>query len=99
VRTNDSQSNTPGLRLVGKDERASALSDYGPVRVGLTTSQVINREARLSELLRSWERSLEILESRYSGVLDTLEKDILVRVRRIISSLETDTTKGEDSKV
>ena len=93
MRTNDSQSNTPGLRLVGKDERASALSDYGPVRVGLTTSQVINREARLSELLRSWERSLEILESRYSGVLDTLEKDILARVRRIISSLETDTTK------
>ena len=93
MRTNDSQSNTPGLRLVGKDERASALSDYGPVRVGLTTSQVINREARLSELLRSWERSLEILESRYSGVLDTLELDILVRVRRIISSLETDTTK------
>ena len=93
MRTNDSQSNTPGLRLVGKDERASALSDYGPVRAGLITSQVINREARLSELLRSWERSLEILESRYSGVLDTLEKDILVRVRRIISSLETDTTK------
>lgn len=93
MRTNDSQNNTPGLRLVGKDERASALSDYGPVRAGLTTSQVINREARLSELLRSWERSLEILESRYSGVLDTLEKDILVRVRRIISSLETDTTK------
>jgi hypothetical protein len=28
-----------------------------------------------------------------------LELDILVRVRRIISSLETDTTKGEDSKV
>jgi hypothetical protein len=28
-----------------------------------------------------------------------LELDILVRVRRIISSLETDTTKGEDSKL
>ena len=99
MRINDSQSNTPGLRLVGEGERASAFSDYGPVRAGLTTSQVINREARLSELLRSWERSLEILESRYSGVLDTLELDILVRVRRIISSLETDTTKGEDSKL
>ena len=96
MRTEGWQSNTPGLRLVGRDERASASSNSGPVRVGSITSQVINREAALSELLRSWERSLEILESKYSEVLDTLEKDILVRVRRIISSLETDTTKGEE---
>ena len=96
MRTENWRSNTPGLRLVGEGERASASSNSGPVRVGSITSQVINREARLSELLRSWERSLEILESKYSEVLDTLEKDILVRVRRIISSLETDTTKGEE---
>ena len=99
MRTNDSQRNTPGLRLVGGIESGSASTIYGPVRAGLITSQVTNREAQLSELLRSWERSLEILESRYSEVLDTLELDILVRVRRIISSLEMDTTKGEDSKV
>ena len=96
MRTEGWQSNTPGLRLVGEGERASASSNSGPVRVGSITSQVINREAALSELLRSWERNLLILESRYSEVLDTLEKDILVRVRRIISSLEMDTTKGEE---
>ena len=93
MRTENWRSNTPGLRLVGENESGSALDYYGPVRVGLTTSQVINREAALSESLRSLERSLLILESRYSGVLDTLEKDILPRVERILSSLTEDTTK------
>ena len=96
MRTGNWRNNTPGLRLVGGNERLDVLSDCGPVRAGLITSQVINREAALSESLRSWERNLLILESRYSEVLDTLEKDILPRVERILSSLTEDITREEE---
>ena len=96
MRTGNWRSNTPGLRLVGENESGSALDYCGPVRAGLITSQVINREAALSESLRSWERNLLILESRYSEVLDTLEKDILPRVERILSSLTEDITREEE---
>lgn len=99
MRTGNWRNNTPGLRLVGENERPDVLSDCGPVRAGLITSQVINREAALSESLRSWERNLLILESRYSEVLDILEKDILPRVERILSSLTEDITREEDKEL
>ena len=71
MRTKGSQRNTRGLRLVGGIESGSASTIYGPVRAGLTTSQPTNKEAQLSELLKSLENRVEILESRYSEVLDT----------------------------
>jgi hypothetical protein len=93
MRTENWQSNTPGLRLVGEGESGSASSPYGPLRAGLTTSQATNKEAQLSELLNSWEREVEILESKYLEVLDTLIIAIKHLVKVIDSLLPTETTK------
>ena len=93
MRTENWQSNTPGLRLVGEGESGSASSPYGPLRAGLTTSQATNKEAQLSELLNSWEREAQILESKYLEVLDTLIIAIKHLVKVIDSLLPTDTTK------
>ena len=71
MRTENWQSNTRGLRLVGDDESGSASTTYGPVRAGLTTSQVTSREAQLLESLRCLEKKVEILESKYLEVFDT----------------------------
>ncbi len=49
----------------------TAYSPFGPVKVGLTTSQT-TQEARLSELLSSLESVVESLVSKSSTVLDTL---------------------------
>jgi hypothetical protein len=48
-----------------------AYSLFGPVRAGLTTSQITN-EARLTELLSSLESVVANLVSKSSTVLDTL---------------------------
>ena len=93
MKTENWQSNTRGLRLVGEGESGSASSPYGPLRAGLTTSQATNKEAQLSELLNSWEREAQILESKYLEVLDTLIIAIKHLVKVIDSLLPTDTTK------
>jgi hypothetical protein len=51
--------------------RSGALSPYGPVRAGLTTSQ-ITQEARLTELLNSLENVVENLNYKSFTVYDTL---------------------------
>jgi len=71
MRTENWQSNMRGLRLVGEEESGSASTIYGPVRAGLTTSQVTNREVQLLESLRCLEKKVEILESKYLEVFDT----------------------------
>ena len=92
MRTENWQSNTPGLRLVGEDESGSASSPYGPMRAGLTTSHRIQLLV-LSELLSSLESKIETLESRYLEVLDTL-KGVTARLAELTSSLSpTDTIK------
>lgn len=53
-----------------RQRKLNALSPFGPVRVGLTTSR-ITRDRQLSELLSDLERKVEILQSRSSTVLDT----------------------------
>ena len=58
-----------------------------------TTSQATNKEAQLSELLNDCERRLEILEYRYSEVLDILTTDILPRVERLRAIKRMDITK------
>ena len=51
--------------------RSGALSPYGPVRAGLTTSQT-TQEARLTELLNSLENVVENLNYKSFTVYDTL---------------------------
>ena len=51
--------------------RSGALSPYGPVRAGLTTSQITN-EARLTELLNSLENVVDNLNYKSFTVYDTL---------------------------
>ena len=93
MRTENWQSNTRGLRLVGEGESGSASSPYGPMRAGLTTSQATNKEAQLLELLSSLERKVQILEYRYLEVLNILT-DVMARLARLTSSLlPTDITK------
>jgi len=53
--------------------KSLALSPYGPVRAGLTTSQTTN-DQQLTELLNCLERKIAILVSKSSTVLDTLEQ-------------------------
>jgi len=86
VRTENWQSNTPGLRLVGEGESGSASSPYGPMRAGLTTSQVTNKEAQLSVLLSSLEREVETLHSKYCEAYVILI-DVMEHLARLSSSL------------
>jgi hypothetical protein len=96
VRTENWQSNTRGLRLVGEDESGSALSPYGPMRAGLTTSHRTQLLV-LSELLSSLESKVETLESRYLEVLNILTDVMAHLVRLNALLLNTDTTKLKDS--
>jgi hypothetical protein len=92
MRTENWQSDTPGLRLVGEGESGSVLSPYGPVKAGLTTSHR-TQLAQLSELLNSLEREVEILHSKYCEAYVILI-DVMERLARLTSSLlPTDTTK------
>ena len=92
MRTENWQSNTPGLRLVGEEESGSVLSPYGPVKAGLTTSHR-TQLAQLSVLLSSLEREVEILHSKYCEAYVILI-DVMERLAKLTSSLlPTDTTK------
>ena len=57
--------------LATTNSRYSACSPYGPVRAGLTTSQITN-EARLTELLNSLESVVASLNYKSFTVYDTL---------------------------
>lgn len=85
MRTENWQSNTPGLRLVGEEESGSASSPYGPMRAGLTTSHRTQLLV-LSELLNSLEREVEILHSKYCEAYITLIS-VMERLAKLTSSL------------
>ena len=53
----------------GESVSKPALSPFGPVRAGLTTTQRTNRVRQLTELLNFLEKQVEILENRSSKVL------------------------------
>lgn len=95
--TGKSHKNTRGLRLVGEDESSYAWSPYGPKRAGLITSQRIERDQVPSELLRSWEKQAETLESKYYAVLDTLI-DVMDRLVRLGAFTKDITITEEESK-
>jgi hypothetical protein len=84
MRTENWQSDTPGLRLVGEGESGSVLSPYGPMRAGLTTSHR-TQLAQLSELLNSLEREVEILHSKYCEAYVILI-DVMERLARLTDS-------------
>ena len=71
MRTGRLRSNMPGLRLVGEGESGDASKLFGPVRVGLTTSQTTQSQ-QLMESLNYLEREVATLESRFSEVCATL---------------------------
>jgi hypothetical protein len=95
MRTENWQSDTPGLRLVGEGESGSVLSPYGPMRAGLTTSHR-TQLAQLSELLNSLEREVEILHSKYCEAYVILI-DVMERLARLTDSpSKINTTEEKD---
>ena len=97
MRTENWQSNTRGLRLVGEGESGSASTFFGPVRAGLTISQPTSKEAQLLELLSSLEREVENLRSKYCEAYVTLISvtEHLVRLNALL--LNINTTRLKDS--
>ena len=70
MRIEESSSNIVELSAI-RTSRSRASSPYGPVRAGLTTSQ-ITQDQRLSELLNSLENAVENLNYKSFTVYDTL---------------------------
>jgi hypothetical protein len=70
VRTNESHTSLVELSAI-REKRRRALSPYGPVKVGLTTSQTTQNQ-QLSELLSSLESVVESLNYKSCAALDTL---------------------------
>ena len=75
MRTDKPLSNLVKLSDIRR-ERERALSPYGPVRAGLTTSQRTSEEVRLMELLNSLESVVETLNFKSFTVYDTLNTAI-----------------------
>jgi hypothetical protein len=72
--------------------RSDALSPYGPVRAGLTTSQTTQSQ-QLSELLSSLESAVENLNYKSFTVYDTLNIAIeAVRVALLPTQIDEDGT-------
>ena len=88
MRTSESQGNIVKLSDIRR-ERENALSPYGPVRAGLTTSQRISEEVQLMELLNSLESVVESLNFKSFTVYDTLNTAIEgVRAALLLSTIE-----------
>ena len=86
--TSGSQENIVRLSDI-RNEKQRALSDYGPVRAGLTTSQRTSRDQALTELLSSLENVVADLNSKSYTALDTLA--IAIQGARVaLSDTQTD---------
>lgn len=84
------------LRLVGagEGESGSALSPFGPVRAGLTTTQRTKEDQVLTELLNCLESKMLEANIKSLEVLDMLINDTLPRVKPTSSFSNTTTTNG-----
>jgi hypothetical protein len=89
VRTSESPDNIVKLSDI-RTSKQRALSPYGPVRAGLTTSQT-TQDQRLTELLNSLEREVENLNYKSFTVYDTLV--IAIEAMRVALS-DTQTEEG-----
>ena len=88
MRTDKPLSNLVKLSDIRR-ERERALSPYGPVRAGLTTSQRTSEEARLLELLNSLESVVDNLNFKSFTVYDTLNTAIEgVRAALLLSTID-----------
>jgi len=90
VRINESQSNIVALSDI-RTSKQRALSPYGPVRAGLTTSLRTDKDHQLTELLNSLEREVENLNYKSFTVYDTLV--IAIEAMRVALS-DTQTEEG-----
>lgn len=88
-----SQGNIVKLSVI-RSERRIALSPYGPVRAGLTTSQRTDRDQALTELLNSLENVVVDLNSKSYTALDTLA--IAIQGARVALSVTTTDEAGTD---
>ena len=77
----------------GGESSKRALSPFGPVRAGLTTTQRTNRVHQLSELLSYLEKQVEILENKSSKVLSISLTDTTHLVEPNDSTIDTTGTK------
>ena len=87
MRTNELHTNIVELSDIRK-QKSNALSPYGPVKAGLTTSQTI-LDQQLMELLSSLENVVESLNYKSFTVYDTLTTAIQ-GVRVALSDTATD---------
>ena len=87
MRTNELHTNIVELSDIRK-QKSNALSPYGPVRAGLTTSQT-TLDQQLTELLSSLENVVESLNYKSFTVYDTLTTAIQ-GVRVALSDIATD---------
>ena len=90
MKINESQSNIVKLSVI-RTSKQRALSPYGPVRAGLTTSLRTEKDPQLSELLNSLEKKVESLNYKSFTVYDTLV--IAIEAMRVALS-DTQTEEG-----
>ena len=86
--TNELPENIVQLSAIRR-EKHIASSPYGPLSQGLTTSQRINRDHQLTELLNSLEKLVADLNSKSYTVLDTLT----IAIDRVRAALSDTTTE------
>ena len=87
MRTNESHTNLVKLSVI-REKKRRALSPYGPVRAGLTTSQT-TLDQQLTELLSSLESVVESLNYKSLEVYDTLNI-AMENLRVALSNIATD---------
>jgi len=87
VRTNESHTSLVKLSVI-REKKRRALSPYGPVRAGLTTSQT-TLDQQLTELLSSLESVVESLNYKSLEVYDTLNI-ATENLRVALSNIATD---------
>jgi hypothetical protein len=92
--TSKLQGNIVELSVI-RSERRLALSLYGPLKAGLTTSQRTDRDRQLTELLNSLESVVADLNSKSYTVLDTLI--IAIQEARVALSDTTTEKAGTDA--
>jgi hypothetical protein len=91
--TSVSQGSIVKLSVI-RSERQRALSPFGPVKAGLTTSQRTDRDRQLTELLSSLENVVADLNSKSYTALDTLI--IAIQGARVALSATTEQDPGTD---
>ena len=87
MRTNESHTSLAKLSVI-REKKRRALSPYGPVKAGLTTSPT-TLDQQLTELLNSLESVVESLNYKSFEVYDTLNI-AMENLRVALSNIATD---------